>query len=61
MTYEVKITGSGSKRDVISSLKRILNTIVDASDVELDKFQYEDPTLYAEITCLEESETENDG
>ena len=51
--YEAKITGSGTKREIINSLKNVIKAIEGCSDEELEDFKNEDPTLYTEVMSLE--------
>ncbi len=50
MNIEIKITGGGTKAEIIQSLSTILHTIINMTDQELDRKQViEDSTLCAEI------------
>ena len=60
MQIEVKITGSGTRQEIINSLTNILKTLV-KDNGEMEKFlamgvksTYEDPTLYTEFKELKE-------
>jgi hypothetical protein len=49
-SFNIKITGGGTKEDIISSLNDIINEIKFSSEDELDDREWEDPYLYTEIT-----------
>jgi hypothetical protein len=58
LIYDLKITGNGTKREIINSLKTTLKQIEGCSAEELEDFSNEDPTLYTEIKTLEHEEAE---
>jgi hypothetical protein len=46
-TYEIKITGSGTKEQIIKALKAVVQDIKDAD--QIDKVRWEDKTLFTQI------------
>jgi hypothetical protein len=51
--FEIKITGSGTKRDIINALKGLADSIKEEGD-ELEGKTFEDPILCAELKEIEE-------
>ena len=54
MNYEIKISGSGTAKQIAAALRDIARNIQEASDgnneiAELDGANWEDPTLMTEI------------
>lgn len=57
MSYEIKISGSGTVPEIVASMREIISYIeLNAIDNMLDGAQYEDPTLFAEIDELDDEQ-----
>jgi hypothetical protein len=49
MNYYIKITGEGTKEEIVNALQRLSNDIRISSDDELDGAKWEHEILFTEI------------
>jgi hypothetical protein len=54
--YAIKITGSGSKDEIVEALEGLINSIKESSEQELESKEWEDQTLVTEIRNSENEE-----
>jgi len=47
--YYIKVTGSGSKEDILNALKALCKTIKSSSEAEMESAKWEDETLCTEL------------
>jgi hypothetical protein len=47
--YAIKITGSGSKDEIVEALEGLINSIKESSEQELESAEWEDGFLNTEI------------
>jgi hypothetical protein len=52
--YAIKITGSGSKDEIVEALEKLIISIKSSSEQELESAEWEDQTLITEISTGEE-------
>ncbi len=52
-TFEIKITGSGDKRDLIMALKSLADSIKESDIETTGSRDFEDPILMAVVTEIE--------
>lgn len=52
--YEIKITGSGIREELVKALDQIKDSIQCVYEESLDNAKWEDATLFTEIKVVEE-------
>lgn len=53
--FEIKITGAGSREDIVSALRLIADSVLKSPVEEIDGANWEDCTLLTEISILGEN------
>lgn len=51
--FEIKITGSGTKSEIVAALKTVLDNIKESTTTELESVEWEGVTLMTEIDVIE--------
>ena len=54
MNFKVKITGGGTRKEILQGLQLVINSINSCTDKELDGAEWEDKALMTEINIENE-------